>query len=142
MTVELGLPFPLLSDSDCEGAIKPFGVWSEDEGIARPSVVALAPGGEEIFRHVGADYADRPVEDEVLDVLRPLGLASLEVTGGVHPYNPPEPSPRAIAAETLVPYFRGVRGAAKAVALRTDDDDARRIWSMAERFITALGATY
>ncbi|MCA1705715.1 MAG: redoxin domain-containing protein, partial [Actinobacteria bacterium] len=55
MTEKLELPFPLLADPGGEGAIKPFGVWDEEGGIARTSLVVLSPAGEEVLRHVGVD---------------------------------------------------------------------------------------
>lgn len=140
LTAKLRLPFPVLSDPDGEGAIKPFGVWHAEEGIARAAVVALAPDGGEVFRHVGIDYADRPVELEVLAAVRALGLPAREDRPGVHPHAEPRPSPRAYAREALLPYFRGVRGAAKALHGRTGEEHAARVQALAERFVEALEA--
>lgn len=139
MTAKLGLPFPLLADRGGEAAIKPFGVWSEEGRMARTSLVVLAPDGREVFRHVGVDYADRPGE-EVLAAVQELGLPAREPPPPVHPYAEPHPSPRAYLRENLVPYFRGVRGAAVALHGRTGDEQARRVVALADRFLAALQA--
>jgi peroxiredoxin len=70
MVDKLLLPFPLLSDPEGR-VIKEWGVWSNDGGgIARPSIFAIRKDGAVTWRYVGADYADRPTDDEVFESLR------------------------------------------------------------------------
>lgn len=137
MTAKLELPFPLLADPGGEAAIKPFGVWDERGEIARPSVVVLTPAGEEAFRHVGIDYADRPDEDRVLETVRKLRLPGRPVLAGVHPHAEPRPSERAFPREHLVPYFRGVRSGATALAGR-GIEQAESVRAVAERFLAGV----
>ena len=138
MTERLGLPFPVLSDPDGEGACKPYGVWSKEERRALTSLVALAPDGAEVFRYVGMDYADRPDEEEVLESVGALGLPPRPAPPGVHPHAAPRPTERAFAREELHPYLRGARSAAAALHGRTGDEQAGRVHALAERFLAAL----
>lgn len=41
-------------------ADRPLGLWSEKEELARSALVPLPPGGKELLRCEGRDYADRP----------------------------------------------------------------------------------
>jgi hypothetical protein len=137
MTAKLELPFPLLADSGGEAAIKPFGVWDERGEIARPSVVVLTPAGEEAFRDVGIDYADRPDDEHVIEAVRKLRLPARPLLPGVHPHAEPHPSERAFRRENLVPYFRGVRSGATALVGRgVEQADAVR--AVAERSLAGL----
>jgi AhpC/TSA family len=130
------ITFPLLSDPDGGGAIKPFGVWSESEGHARPATIVLAPGGEEVFRHAGADALDRPDPARALDAVMALGLAP-RPPAAVYDYVEPEPSARAFPYE-LFAYFRGVRSAAMTLHGRTADEDSAAVLAMAERMLADL----
>jgi hypothetical protein len=68
MAEKLLLPFPILSDP--EGiAIGRFDVWDPRERIARPSVIVLGGAGEERYRYVGEDYADRGVDLQLSAIL-------------------------------------------------------------------------
>jgi hypothetical protein len=137
ITARRRIPFPLLSDRDGSGAIKPFGVWSENEGHARPATVVLSPGGDEVFRHVGIDALDRPDPARALDVVRTLGLSPQPVAAPVHEHVEPAPSPRAFPYE-LFAYFRGVRSASMILHGRTGGEDSAAVHAMAERMLVDL----
>jgi peroxiredoxin len=137
MTEKLELPFPLLADPGGDAAIKPLDVWDEKEAIARTAVVVLSPAGEEVYRRVGIDYADRPDEEDVLGAVRRLGLPPRPAPAGVHPHAEPRPSNRAYPRENLFPYFRGVRSGADAL-VRRGDEQAAGVRAVAERFLDAL----
>ena len=64
MVEKLSLPFPYLSDPDRTRAITPFGVADpkDERLISRPAVVIVTPAGEEGFRFVSRDFADRMAE--------------------------------------------------------------------------------
>jgi hypothetical protein len=141
MTEKLELPFPLLSDPDGEGAIRPYGLWDEAGSISRVGTLLLAPDGREVFRHAGVDYADRATEEEILDAVRTLGLAPREPVSGVHAHAAPEPSDEAETRHELAVYMRGVRSSSKVLYQRTADEDARRVWVMAQRYFAALSET-
>jgi hypothetical protein len=144
MIEKLMLPFPLLSDPDREGAISPYRVADENDArdIARPAAVVVAPDGEETFRLLARDFADRPVEDEIIAELAALGLppASADpLTVG-----PAEPGPKALVLETLLPYYRGAFFAVKAMGLRHPDlaAEADTFMAQLERYSEGVRAVY
>lgn len=118
MIEKLELPFPLLSDPDREALIGPFGVADphDERNIARPALILLAPGGEEVWRFESRDFADRLPEDDVLEKARELGLSPTTQDRPV--VVDPRPGPRAMPLEGLGYYFRGARFAALAMGLR------------------------
>ena len=70
MVDKLLLTFPLLSDPEGR-VIRQYGVWSDgDGGIAKPSIFAVRTDGSVAWQYVGADYADRPTDDELFSSLR------------------------------------------------------------------------
>ena len=140
MVEKLGLPFPLLSDPDRSQAIVPYGVADpkDDRNIALPTVVLVAPGGEEQARFSARDFADRPPEDDVLAALGSLGLPP-----AVQP--PPEPGaarpgPNAMPLEQLLPYYRGARFAVIAMSRRHPDtkEEADRYVAQLDRYTEAV----
>ncbi len=66
MAEKLALPFPILSDPDGTGGIKPLGVWDGEGRMAKPAILVFAPDGREAYRYVGVDFMDRPGDDEVV----------------------------------------------------------------------------
>jgi hypothetical protein len=133
---KLDLPFPILSDPDRTGAIRPYGVADESDSrnISRPAVILVDPGGEEIWRFVSRDFADRPVDDLVFEALAGLGLAPTSQ----EPPEPgsPEPGPNAMRLEYLAPYFRGARFALVALSRRRPEveDETGPYLEMLDRF--------
>ena len=121
MVDKLDLPFPMLSDPDRSLAIEPYGVSDpkDHRSLSRPAMILVNPEGEEVFRFVSRDYADRLPEQDVLDTVRGLGLnstAQKAPTPGT-----PEPSPGAMPLDGLPFYLRGARFAALAMGLRHKD---------------------
>jgi hypothetical protein len=119
MIEKLNLPFPMLSDPDREASIGPFGLKNEDDprGLAVTATVLISPDGDEVIRLVSRDFADRPLENVVLDTLQRLDLASVDQV----PPTPgkPEPGPRAMPFGDLRTYFRGAKFASKVMGNRT-----------------------
>lgn len=123
----LALPFPLLSDPDGEGIVKPLDAWNEEADLAKPAIFVLSPEGEVAYRYVGVDFMDRrPDDTEVLEALDRLGL---------DPHDPPAPRPAAgqpsrrgarVTPSFLFPYYRGIHFATKALLGRVEDEAARR----------------
>jgi len=143
---KLALPFPLLSDPSREDAITPLGFADPDDPrlISLPGTVILAPGGEEVWRYTGRDYADRPAEDVLLQVVAGLGLPPTS-------QEPPaigeaEASPKAVTIPALRAYLRGARAAVLALRGRFRElgDDFRAntkgYVQMADRYLEALDA--
>lgn len=119
MIEKLNLPFPMLSDPDRDRAIGPFGLRNEDDprGLAISATVLIDQDGAEALRLVSRDYADRPLEDAVLDSLRRLDLdpvAQPQLNPGT-----PEPGASAMAFGDLRTYFRGAKFGSKAMGMRT-----------------------
>ncbi len=145
MVKKLAVPFPILSDPDGERAIKPCGVWDDAGRMATPAIIVLAPDGHEVYRYAGVDFMDRPNDDEILEALSSLGLPATEAAAGTIAHLNPRPGSRATKLDNLAVYMRGVRFASKALADRARDPfdkaEAERTSRMAERYITAHGAT-
>ena len=78
---KLRLPFPLLSDPRGE-LTKRLGLWDEEEGVAKPSVVVLDRTGEIRYLYSGSDFADRPGDEEVLAALKGIDASIERITGG------------------------------------------------------------
>lgn len=118
MIDKLQLPFPLLSDPDRTRAIRPYHVADEDDArnIARPAAVIITPGGEEAFRLISRDFADRPVDEEVIIELHRLDLPP--TSQNAPELGPTEAGPNAMALEALLPYYRGAKFAAKIMGSR------------------------
>ena len=118
MVEKLKLPFPMLSDPDRSQAIIPYGLADDRDPrrVARPAVVVAAPGGEEVYRFVARDYADRLSEDVLVETLSGQGLPST-----TQPPPTPghaEPGPQAMPIRAMIPYFRGGRFAVLALGMR------------------------
>jgi hypothetical protein len=145
MVEKLVLPFPVHSDPDGEQAIKPYGVWHEGRNIAKPAIVVLAPDGGEVFRYVGADFMDRPGDEEILAALDALALSAVPPSTGMIEHMEPSPSPRTFPLEALAPYMRGVQMSMTGIAERMRDPADRaevtRTSKMAEQFLKAQAAT-
>jgi len=138
-TERLGLPFPVLSDPGGEGAVKPFAVWNEETSQAQPALIALSPGGEEIYRYVGFDQADRPDPAEALEAVRALTLGPREAPSSIHPHVEPEATPGVFRLEELAPFLRGFRSATQAMQRRRPGEEhAARLEAMAQRFLDAV----
>lgn len=144
MVEKLRLPFPMLSDPDRSGAIEPLGLADrrDPRDLARPALVAADPGGEEVYRFVSRDYADRLPEDDLLEALNARGLPSTR-----QPDPTPgdaRPGPRAMPVDAMVPYFRGGRFAALALGLRhrcLGEDfkaDAKAFVAEMDRFVESV----
>ena len=132
MIDKLQLPFPLLSDPDRSQAIRPYGVADENDerNIGRPAVVIITPDGQEAYRVISRDFADRAVEDDVLAALSNLDLAP--TTQAPPELGPAEAGPNAMALENLLPYYRGATFAVKVMGSRFPEAQAEAETYMAQ----------
>lgn len=80
------LPFPVLSDPGGTEVLQPLELWNAEErgGIALPALLGIDPDGNELFRHISRDFADRVHDEDVLEKLESLELAAIST---------PEPLP-------------------------------------------------
>ena len=146
MVEKLDLPFPLLADPDRTGAITPLGVADpkDQRKIALPAVILVDPEGEEAFRFVSRDYADRLPEDTVLEAVHKLGLGP--TTQAVPKPGTPEPGEKAYPLDMLPYYFRGARFAVQAFGLRHKDlseelkEDSKAYVEETDRYFAAIVA--
>ena len=148
MIEKLDLPFPMLSDPDRSVAVAPFGVVDEHDArnLARPSMFLIDTEGEERFRFVSRDFADRYPEDDVLAEAEALGLPATTA----EPLNQgtPEPGPSAMPFEGLFFYMRGARFAAQAMGLRHKDlgesikEDSKAYVAMMDRMMEHVKALH
>lgn len=138
MVDKLGLPFPLLSDPDGSGAIKPYDAWHPEPSIARPAVVFVDPDGRQVFRRVGTDFADRPTEADLLAVVEDRGLPPTTQ----EPPRPGDPRPgeRAVDLGWLPAYLRGAKFAATALGMRVPQagDQVEVLTAEYDRYLQAV----
>jgi hypothetical protein len=100
--------------------------------------------GNERFRFVSRDYADRLPEDDVLEVVQGLGLGP--TTQSAPTPGTPEPGERAMPLDGLPFYLRGARFAVQALGLRHKDlgeefkEDAKAYVAEMDRYLEAVRA--
>ena len=123
---KLLLPFPLLSDARGDLS-KLYGLWDEDEGVSKPSLVVLDQSREIRHLYVGDDFSDRPENKEVFAALSKLGspvggpvggepevrlMAGQAAEGTVRPDRP------AMSLDQLFTYYQGNYSATVALEKR------------------------
>ena len=144
MIEKLSLPFPFLSDPDRSEAIIHFGVADEkdERNISKPALVVLKSSGEEVFRHVSRDFADRMPEEDVLTAVKASGFPP--TTQEPPEVGPAEAGPRTLNLRELKVYYRGARFAAQAMGLRHahyDDEikvDSKAYVAEMDRYTAAI----
>lgn len=143
MVEKLNLPFPMLSDPERHLSIEPFGLTNEEDprGLAITATVLIGPDGDEVMRLVSRDYADRPLEDDVLDALRRMDLAPVDQP--VPTRGNPEPGPRAMPFGELRTYFRGAKFGSKAMGMRTGAmDEAKLFGALMDHYMEDITTMY
>lgn len=146
MVEKLALPFPVLSDPDRTAAVIPLGFADEKDPrqISRPGTLIIDPNGEIVFSITGRDYADRPDEDDLLEVLDGLGLPP--TTQPAPELGESKPGEKAMPYEGLPHYFRAAKFAVLALRGRYRDigdefsADTKRYVQMLEGYLEALPA--
>jgi peroxiredoxin Q/BCP len=68
MIEKLLLPFSLLSDPDGRVS-RLYGVWHDEQAIARPAIFVVVRDGTVRFMYVGEDFADRPGDEPLWQAL-------------------------------------------------------------------------
>jgi hypothetical protein len=141
---KLALPFPILSDPGRDQVITPMGFADEKDPreIARPGAAIISPDAEVVYSFVGRDYADRPLEDVLLEKLVELGLEP--TTQPAPRLGPIEAGEKAMPYQGLSPYFRGAKFAGLAIRSRHRDlgedfsGDMKAYIEMIDRYLEAL----
>jgi hypothetical protein len=118
-----------VSDPDRSNIIEPLGLVDpdDDRNIARPAMLVIDPDGNEVYRYVGRDFADRTTDHEVYAALESLGLDAIDPPAGGPVGVVPDDLRRYFRPDHLVPYFKGNRFGAAAIGRRTDDEAFRAI---------------
>jgi len=115
MVGKLLLPFPLLSDPRGD-LIKRYGLWDEEEGVARPSIVVVDRSREIRYLYSGSDFADRPGDGDIFAALeglngsieRVMGDPEIRVSAEEARRESVRPDKEPRTLDTLIPYYRGV----------------------------------
>jgi hypothetical protein len=144
MAEKLNLNYPFLSDPDRSGAIAPFDLANEVDprNLAIPATVVIDAAGEEVWRLVSRDFADRPVEDDALEVVKAMDLGPVDQPApgrGV-----PEPGPSAMPFGHMKPYFRGAKFAARAMSMRVPaaKDESIAYGALMDRYMEDVTTMY
>lgn len=116
-----------VSDPDGQTYLRPLGLFDPEErgGIGLPGMLVYDPAGNEVYREVGRDFADRTADAELFQALEGLGLDPIEPPAGGPVAAVPAGLDGYFRTDWLVPYFRGNRFAAIAISRRTEPDDSR-----------------
>jgi hypothetical protein len=106
------------------------------------ALVVVTPGGDEVYRRVSVDYADRPCEDDIVERLRGLGLPP--TTQDLPDTGPAQAGRGAKTLEQLLPYYRGARFAVMAMGRRHPDirETADTYIAQLDRYSAAAQAAY
>ena len=146
MVGKLRLPFPLLSDPRGD-LIKRYGLWDEEGGVAKPSILVVDRSGEIRYLYTGGDFADRPGDEEVLAALDGLDTRIERITGGPELRVTAEearesvrPDKRPMTLEELLIYYRGVFFATVTLRKRFDgwDRSGRAAFKEVSRYETMV----
>lgn len=115
-----------VADPDRSRIIEPLGLADPDDErrIALPAMLVFDPDGNEVYRYVGRDFADRTTDDQVFTALDGLGLDAIEPPAGGPAAEVPDDLDGFFPPRQLAPYFRGNRMASVAIAGRTGPDDS------------------
>ena len=130
MATRWGLTYTrMVSDPGGERYLKPLGLFNPDErdGIALPAMVVVEPGGMEVYRYRGRDFADRTNDDDLWQALAALGLPPVQPERWSADVIVPDDLDRYFRPSDLPGYFRGNMFGAVAIAGRLDDPAAKAI---------------
>ena len=119
----------MVSDPGGERFLRPLGLFDpvDHDGIALPAMLILDPGGAEIYRYQGRDFADRTNDDDLWSVLDGLGLPAIDPEPIAVDLEVPADLKRFFRPEDFGPYFRGNMFGAIAIAGRLDDGPAKAV---------------
>ena len=133
-----------LSDRDRSKAITPYGLEnsSDKRNLATTATVVIDATGAEVWRHVSRDYADRPSEDDALEVVSAMNLDPVDQP----PPAPgtPDPGPGTFKYGELRAYFRGAKFAARAMSSRFPEAKQESIayGTLMDRYIEDVTTMY
>jgi len=118
-----------VDDPDRSKVIEPLGLTDPDDDrqIALPAMLVVDPDGNEVYRYVGRDFADRTTDDEVYAALEALDLDPIDPPLGGPVDSVPGDLRRFFAPRSLRPYFMGNRSAAIAIGGRAGDSELTAI---------------
>ena len=118
-----------VADPDRSLMLEPLGLVDPDDErrIALPAMIVIDPDGNEAYRYVGRDFADRTTDEAVYGALEALELDPIDPPAGGPVADVPDDLGRFFAPASMVPYFKGNRFAAVAIGGRTNDPELRAV---------------
>jgi len=118
-----------VSDPGGESYLQPLQLFDPEErgGIALPGMVIITPGGDEVYRYQGRDYADRTNDDDLFEALSGLGLPEVAPAPWTPTPEVPEDLRGYFRSQDFLPYFKGNFYGAAAITGRLDTSEARAI---------------
>ncbi len=119
----------MVSDPGGESLLRPLGLYNPDErdGIAVPAMIVIGPDGDEVYRYEGRDFADRTTDSEVMEAVKGLDLAPIELDGWTPSVSAPDDLKGFFPVDRFVGYFAGNRFAAIAIGGRLPDKESASI---------------
>lgn len=136
------LPYYVIDDADGTKALRELDLWNAEEhgGIAAIGTVIFNADGEEVWRTIGRDVADRPDHDTLLRILETFGLPALHAPPSL---STPEGDggPEAFPTWAFEPYFQAVRVTTGSLRGRMqceqDLDEVTTAGRLAQRYLEA-----
>lgn len=118
-----------VDDVDRSAIIEPLGLadTGDERLIALPAMLVIDPDGNEVYRYIGRDFADRTTDDEVDAALAALDLGPIEPPAGGPVASVPDDLRGFFTPGKMAAYFMGNRSAAIAIGGRTDDPELSAI---------------
>ena len=118
-----------VSDPGGDTHLQPLGLFDPEErgGIALPGMVIVAPGGSEVYRYQGRDFADRTNDDDIWATLDSLDLPPVDPPPWTSDVVVPDDLRGFFRPQDFGAYFRGNMFGAVAIGRRVHDDDSRAL---------------
>lgn len=113
-----------VADPGGERFLQPLGLFDPEErgGLALPSMVIVSPDGDEVYRYLGRDFADRTNDDDLFEAVEALSLPAVSPEPWVPSVDVPDDLGRFLAPRDLGPYMRGNMFGAVAIGGRIEGD--------------------
>jgi hypothetical protein len=118
-----------VSDPGGRRYLQPLGLFDPEErdGIALPGMVILDPGGGEVYRYQGRDFADRTNDDDIWATLATLSLPPIEPPTWSAAVEVPDDLRGYFRPTDFAAYFRGNMFGAVAIGRRVPDTESRAL---------------
>lgn len=118
-----------VSDPYRSALIEPLGLSDPDDDrqLALPAMLVIDPDGNEVYRYVGRDFADRTTDPEVYAALDSLQLSAIEPPAGGPIGEVPTDLRGYFRPSDFTPFLGGNRFGALAIGGRAEDREMRAL---------------